>query len=92
MDARKIASYLTIILGIIIILIVFFFSRGGFELTTRFHHSLFEMIMEDVFGLNYRSRDFNHFLWWLLLISFTYSWWSLRNKITDLLLKFHKKV
>jgi len=92
MDARKIASYLTIILGIIIILIVFFFSSRGFELTTRFHHSLFEMVMEDAFGLNYRSRDFAHFLWWLLLISFTYSWWSLRNKITDLLLKFHKKV
>ena len=92
MDTRKIASYLTIILGIIIILIVFFFSSRGFELTTRFYPSLFRVVMEDAFGLNYRSRDFTHFLWWLLLISFTYSWWSLRNKITDLLLKFHKKV
>jgi hypothetical protein len=92
MDARKIASYLTIILGIIIILIVFFLRYRGFEFTTRNDQTLFVDVMDGILDLHYRDHGFYYFLWWLLLISFTYSWWSLRNKITDLLLKFHKKV
>ena len=87
MYTRKIASYFTIALGVLIVLIVFFLNRKVFGFTTDFDRTLFESVMDDIF-----EQGFSYFLWWVFFISFIYSWWSLRNKITDLLLKFHKKV
>tara|TARA_R110001592_G_scaffold53514_1_gene164034 strand:+ start:37 stop:306 length:270 start_codon:yes stop_codon:yes gene_type:complete len=89
MDSKKIASYLTLIFGIFIIAIVFFLHSEDFSFTTNLNLTYFDRVFYRKFGL---GSDLIKFMWWILLIGFTFSWWRLRNKITNLLLKFHTKV
>jgi len=89
MDSKKIASYLTLIFGIFIIAIVFFLHKADFSFTTNLNLTYFDRVFDRKFDLD---SDLIKFMWWILLIGFTFSWWRLRNKITNLLLKFHTKV
>tara|TARA_E500000178_G_C16833404_1_gene667121 strand:+ start:417 stop:683 length:267 start_codon:yes stop_codon:yes gene_type:complete len=86
MDSKKIASYVTLILGLIIIAMVFFEKYRGFGFTTDIRYTEFRHKAR--YDLGFRGRE--EILWWVLLISFSISWWGLREKISKLLLKFHK--
>ena len=89
MEKKKIVTYLTLLLGLIVISIVFFLERKGFNFSTRLRDTYFYYEMRYTFELN---RKFTELVWWLLLVSFSYSWWSLRDCISNILLKFHKGI
>jgi hypothetical protein len=89
MDKKKLTTYLTLLIGLIVIMIVFFLERKGFGFSTRLRDTYFYQEMRYTFDLN---RKFAELVWWLLLLSFSYSWWSLRNCISNVLLKFHKGI
>ena len=89
MDKKKFGTYLTLLLGLIVISIVFFLERKGFNFSTRLRDTYFYKEMRYNFGLN---SKFTGLVWWSLLASFSYSWWSLRDCITNVLLKFHKGI
>lgn len=86
MDSKKIASYVTLILGLIIIAMVFFEKKRGFGFTTEIFYT--EFYNKARYSLGFRGAE--EILWWALLIPFSISWWCLREKISKLLLKFHK--
>jgi hypothetical protein len=91
MDNQKIKTYITLFIGILIATIVFFIDRGG-DLGLRNadpYYSLLVKQLKSFFGID---RDIGSIIWWILLLSFLYFWWKLRNKITNLLMKVHKKV
>ena len=92
MDKKKISIYLTLLICLLVIMIVFFLERKGFKFTTVFYKTKFRYefdsgILGFIFG-----RNGPEMMWWLLLGSFTYSWWRLRNCIANILLKFHKGI
>ena len=89
MDKKKFVTYLTLLLGLIVISIVFFLERKGFNFSNRLCDIYFYYEMRYTFELN---RKFTELVWWLLLVSFSYSWWSLRDCISNILLKFHKGI
>jgi len=89
MDKKKITAYLTLLIGLIVIMIVFFLERKGFDFSTRLRDTYFYKEMRSTFGL---KGDMIDLTWWILLISFSYSWWRLRDCISSILLKFHKGI
>ena len=89
MDLKKISSYVTLVIGLIIVLIVFFLEDIGFDFTTELRDTYFYDSFHDTGDF---SREITRLIWWVLLFSFIYSWWSLRDCIRSVLLKIHKKV
>jgi len=89
MDLKKITSYVTLIIGMIIILIVFFLQEDGFDFTTRLRETYFYNSFHNTGDF---STKLTKLIWWVLLFSFAYSWWSLRDCIRSILLKIHRRV
>ena len=92
MDKKKLTTYLTLLIGLIVIMIVFFLERKGFGFKTNFNRTKFEDVFNGgtlgfIFG-----RGGPEMMWWLLLGSFTFSWWRLRGCIANVLLKLHKGI
>ena len=93
MDNKKLSTYITLIIGLVVAFYVFFLDRSGvreFSFTSNPYHSyLVQRFLDDTIGMD---DDFATLLWWPLIILFGWSWWSLRNCISAVLNKFHKKV
>ena len=91
---KKLSTYITLIIGIFVGFYVFFLDRNGYyrnlELTSNPHNSyLVQLFLDDTLGMD---DDIATIVWWILFVLFVWSWWSLRNCISVILNKFHKKV
>jgi hypothetical protein len=89
-DSNKTKTYITLFIGFVVAFFVFCLDqRGGFERVDPYYSFLVEEVLNDIFGID---RDIGEVIWWILLIAFIYSWWKLRNCISNVLMKIHKKV
>ena len=59
MDKKKITAYLTLLIGLIVIMIVFFLERKGFDFSTRLSDTYFHKEMRSTFGLKGGHDRFN---------------------------------
>ena len=93
MENKKLSTYITLIIGLVVAFYVFFLDRYGYDeftFTSNPHKSyLVQYFLDDTLGMD---DDFATILWWILFALFVWSWWSLRNCISAVLNKFHKKV
>jgi len=89
MDSKKIATYLSLFIGLVVLLITFFLTHGrGIAFTSEIRDTEFYHVFRRDFDI--RNRDLIKFLWFIFLVGFAFCWWQLRNCITGILLKFHK--
>ena len=91
MENKKLSTYITLIIGIAVAFYVFFLDRnGGFErINSPYYSYLVNDLLDDTLKID---DDIAEILWWPLLILFLWSWWSLRNCISSVLNRFHKKI
>ena len=88
---KKLSTYITLVIGLAVAFYVFFLDRNGeFDrINNPYYSYLVQRFLDSKIGMD---DDFATLIWWPLIISFGWSWWSLRNCISAVLSKFHKKV
>ena len=90
MVSNKTKTYITLFIGFVVAFFVFCLDQGGgFDRIHPYRSFLVEEVLNDIFKID---RDIGEVIWWILFIAFIYSWWKLRNCISNVLMKIHKKV